>query len=345
MKHVTSLASKAVNIEYLNQFLESATIEEKSFNEAQRTYLNSNSTVGSLIEQLILIKAYKKESTQAIYPSVKAFCDRLKLLVSSIESDAKRIDSYSCCKHDSGMNIFYNDFHLDKISILQKYYSVDSIRIFNSPFNFVNSTDEYRFQCSNGTLSETLLIYYPTFVKLIKACSNKLINEVYTKKEISDNEIVKLLLFENTISNSPIYLSGAFSSYQQSAAKLFCDYDDIVNAVCYLERVNRKMIDSVGTLLSYQEQLSVVEITGRVDFLTSDSIIEIKAGNKATRNDLLQALIYGLMTKTKEGSRFKHIKYVKILYLNLGKIIIMDINSFTKSIKETPSNVLEGLLF
>lgn len=307
--------------------------------------IKSNSMIGSVVEQFILTYQYKynKKSDLGFYIShYKEKIQEWEKLYVKLEDDLK-VDYfnilsgrlYSTTMWGEGDVVIYNDF--EKMKLTHPYSVVESI----SP-NSIQETTPYNFIDNLGNFSflKTGQVYYLEYYKIMEIISNVfnlLIKNVYSKRIVKDIDVIKLLYFQNIVINCPYYLSGSSPKTDaHNLFKLFRNYDEEIHYLTNSLDKCKGLIAKLGNLICYQERIEYKNIRGRVDFVSTDSLIEIKTGDNRMKKDLVQIFLYMLISKVNKSD----IKYFKLVFPFKNLIYEYDIDSYLSQLKVSPGFLL-----
>jgi len=276
----------------------------------------SSSIIGTVVEQYILINQYKNMENVLIERDILKYQSIIKEFLEGLKNkESKRITHYSNSLNllTDRIVVFYQLFELEN-DALYKVVSrgAKSEKVY--PYNFIDGIQLYEFENVNGNY----FIDYNILSKLIENCFNFLLTDVYSKKKISGIQLLKLLYFQNLIIQLPYYLIIGGGGYSDSIfyniKKIFFNYDEEIKQLHNVLSKNIEFINKIEILDSYQVSCSFEEIRGRIDFLSENSIIELKTGKKLTRNDLLQMFLYMLIVTASDDESFDKVKYLKLYY-------------------------------
>lgn len=314
--------------------------------ESNKSIIKSNSMVGTVIEQFILITQYKNNKKSNLSYEIIGYKELINLwekyyveLKKKLKIDHFNIENgrlYSSKMYGGGSVVIYNDF--EKMKLTNPYLIVNSISpnsIQDSkPYNFIENLHNYNFLRTG----QVYYLEYNQLMEIISTVFRLLRKNVYSKKQMIDIDIIKLLYFQNIIICLPYYLRcGAPVTDAHNLHKLFNNYDfEIQNLVNVLDKC-KDVIAKLGNLTSYQEGIEYKEIRGRVDFVSTDSLIEIKTSEKLTKINLCQILLYMIISKASKSD----LKYFKLIFPFKNLIYEYDIELILSQLEVSPEFLLD----
>jgi len=304
----------------------------------------SNNFIGTIVEQYLFIKQYKNQNSveiEAVFDNYKKLLFNFKRDLSKYNHD--NVEYFRISSLNNSYVLIYNDIEALKIYPLYKLITQNNSLEKIQCYDFNDEVKSFNF----FTLNDSLFIDFKEFAKLINCCIDSLIIKVYSKNKISDFELLKLLYFQNLILTYPYYmkLKTHFSEIEflQNIHKFFQNHKIEIETINGLLNQNSQNISLIDCICNYQASFNYKKIRGRIDFITNNSILEVKTG-KLSKNDLLQVLIYSLIVLANEDKAYKNIKYLKLFYPFQNLIISYDLNDFKAELSKSPEVILDNLI-
>lgn len=338
--YVTDIVNNSKCRNYLNQYIDInffyPPIQPKfsSFQE------KSDPLIGSVVEQIILVEAFKNQVDGSLQNAVNKHIDRIDKITSSLNSELKKVRQFR--NSDLTTLIWYPNIHEFRECPVVQSVDFNSLEL-KSTVVFSDNFDP--LECHYSEFLDIYFFQYDRFVKFANSALKELKEVVYSKLQVSRDIIARLVLFENLIIAFPIFLVTKKNEfYFQNAHRLFQDYSSTLKNVCDNVAKNENVIFGFGEILKYQEAMYFNNIRGRVDFLTKNYLIEIKTATKISSKDILQGIIYGLIAQCYPGNDYIEVKKVTIVYLMLCKSISVEISTVKKMIGCEPNDFLKKLI-
>ncbi|MEI7979162.1 MAG: hypothetical protein WCI53_09980 [Bacteroidota bacterium] len=348
MYTISDIARSKQSVALIESYFDFSLLKE-SEPEIRKNEIKSTSMIGSVVEQFILTYQYKhnKKSSLRFYIShYKEKIQEWKKMYIELEDDLKvdyfNIKSgrlYSTTMRGEGDIIIYNDY--EKMKLTDPYSIVESISSNSikesTPYNFIDNLVKFSFIRTG----QVFYLEYHKIMEIISTIFNLLIKNVYSKRIVKDIDVIKLLYFQNILINWPYYLTGGSPKTDaHNLYKLFRNYDEEIHYLANSLDKCKDLIAKLGNLISYQERIEYKNIGGRVDFISTDSLIEIKTGDKRMKKDLVQIFLYMLISKANKSD----IKYFKLVFPFKNLIYEYDIDLVLSRLNVTPEFLLNEVV-
>lgn len=354
MYSISDIVTKSFNREFLNEHLD-LTILESKINPiiTGKPIFKSNSLIASVIEQYILINQYKCNSNNHIEEAVKYYRNRLKTTLKDLEETKSEMKSIYHITNASPYSELQGIIFYDNEDEIGNYPPFKIYKLLHRKEITISHVDLFSFSDNQNLVQfskydEAIVVPYDAFYIIIESCFKELLRNVYSRKKISSIDLIKSLYFQNMLYDVPYYFVRIGGSKQDSIFRgfknLFKNYDDEISNLCNLLNRNSDIIKNFGPITIYQKSCSYKMLRGRVDFVTEDSIIELKSGKANKKNDILQLVLYALIAQRNKDINKKRIRYFKVFYLNYNLLLTFDITTILKTIKTNPKVFLDNLI-
>ena len=306
----------------------------------------SNSFIGIIIEQYILLNQYNNKNKSIAYV-VDGYLDILNEIQNNIKVSIPKHDKSNLYSINFKANWLYlylsNDLpKLEDLNCymidyyLKKLKQVDSVHL----FNFTEKLRKYTFIKYDNTILAQRNQVDKICLDIIKELKSKL----YSKKKVNPLSQIKYLYLQQILIGIPFYfLNGSTKFSYNRFINLFLDYKKDLDSIECLIKCNIQNIEQIGEIKHYQYPCRHLGIHGRIDFVTHDSFIEIKTGKPNFTNDYYQILLYTILAKESGEINNLEIKYIKIFYLSHAKLIQLNIEDVLKSINCSSVDLLKSL--
>lgn len=346
MYHVSKIAKNSLVRIFLNDYIYETCIKTAAeFKGIKKQQFKSNALVGIVLEQYILVRQYKYFNNKQIEGVIHDYKNKIQSFLNECKLYFRNA-KYEHLESGKFDIIFYkNQEELNSVFYYISGLQTNSIETIK-PYAFIDQVDNFRFYKYTG--KSIYFFNYEELHRLIELVFDRILTYVYSLKEVDDVELLKLLYFQNLIISFPHYIStdsGKVSSYCfQNISSIFNNYDKEIIRIHNMMYQNAKIEANVGMVELYQIPCSFKSISGRIDFLTDDSIVELKTGQVNLNDDLYQMFLYALLIRTEGNRLFTRIESFKIVYLLANVEIKYDINYILSDLNSSPYQILMGVI-